>query len=105
MDKTQGCDIIFNYTKAGEDGSDEEIMNESDKMLETIALLMQNLNGTSYSKDAIVQKLSDAIYPALDSFATSETLKFKLNLQKVACNFLQSMMLWQASSTKILLTK
>ncbi len=82
MDKTQGCDIIFNYTKAGEDGSDEEIMNESDKMLETIALLMQNLNGTSYSKDAIIQKLSDAIYPALDSFATSENAEIQVEFAK-----------------------
>ncbi len=41
----------------------------------------------------------------LTALQQAKTLKFKLNLQKVACNFLQSMMLWQASSTKILLTK
>lgn len=79
IDKAQGCDIIFNYTKADDDKTDEDIINSSNKMLETIALLMQNLNGSSFTKESIVQKLSDAIYPALDSFTTSETAEIQVD--------------------------
>ncbi len=62
------CDIILNYTK------DENSQADSDKMFNTLATMLKDINGEgsalNYDKNTLIKKLDDVIYPILDNFKT-----------------------------------
>lgn len=60
------CDVILNYTK------DESSKEDSDKMFNTLAAILKDINGenseSNFDKDTLIKKLDDVIYPILDNF-------------------------------------